>query len=270
MGNRILVRKQGESRFPVTCLSEIPAKLLESDKPEHVKITIRPRPNKGSGNGANKNGMKRSAVRSVEERTEDYEKARARIFSTPSSPGSSNATTPQVPTDVKNLCLSREENESWRSSMVDPENNVNIGDGVTQSRVAIFRDREKDRIDPDYDRSYESRRYVRSLPANQNFSSAPFNWQNVQLPFVPQYEAGYPQLVQMARSQASPSYMPPNNPVMNPYCAMGMNQMPRNAAYVQWPSSTMMYAQSYDQFRQAAFQVPYHQQPLSFDYAQSD
>jgi hypothetical protein len=254
-GNRILVRKQGESRSPFICLSEIPAKHLESDKPEHVKITIRPRPNKGSGNGSNENGMKRSAVRSVEERTEDYEKARARIFSTPSNPGSGNAT-PQVST---------EENESWRSSMIDPE--MNIGDGVTQSRVAIFRDREKDRIDPDYDRSYESRRYVRSLPANQNFGSAPFNGQNIQLPFVPQYDGGYPQLVQMARSQASPSYMPPN---MNPYCAMGLNQMPRNAAYVQWPSSTMMYAQSYDQFRQAVFQVPYHQQPLSFDYAQSD
>ncbi|KAM7258577.1 hypothetical protein ACFE04_014318 [Oxalis oulophora] len=259
MSNKIVAMKQGESKYPTICLSEIHAKNSESDKQEHVKIAIKPRPNKGSANESN--GMKRSDVRSVEKRQEDYEKARARIFSTPSSPESGNPP-PQLPTEGKSLCLSRDENESWRSSMIDSETN-----GGTSSRVAIFRDREKDRVDPDYDRN----RFVRGLPTNPNFTPTPtpFNWQNIQVPFVPQYDAaGFPQMVQMARSQASPNYGPLTNPVMSPF---GMNQMPRNAAYVQWPTSAMMYAHSYDQFRQAVFQVPYHhQQPLSFDYSQSD
>jgi hypothetical protein len=260
-GNRILARKQGESRCPVIRLSEILAKQSESDKPEHVKIAIMPRLNKGSTDGANV--MKRNTARSVEERTEEYEKARARIFSSPSSPESGNVT-PHVATEGKNVCLSRDENESWRSSMVEADNYSR--DGGNSSRVAIFRDREKDRIDPDYDRSYE--RYVKSLPTNQNFSLAPFNLQTIQVPFV-QYDTGFPQPGQMHRAQASPSYMPPANPVMSPFCTMGVNQTHRNAAYVQWPSTAMMYAHSYDQFRQAVFQVPYHPQPLSFSYAQN-
>lgn len=265
MVNRILVRKTAESRYPAIRLSEITAKHQESDKAEQTKIVIKPRPNKGSMNGANENGVKRNSVRSVEERKEEYDRARARIFSTPSSPDSDDMLS-QAPTDGKNICLSRDDNESFRSFMIDPEKTISIRDGGTSSRVAIFRDREKDRTDPDYDRSYE--RYVRSLPTNQSFSLAPFNMQKIQLPYV-QYDAGFHQLGQMPRTQASLSYRPPANPVMSPFCAMGVNQTPRDAAYVQWPSTAMMYAHSYEQFRQAVFQPPFCQQPLSFDYSQN-
>ncbi|KAG2687425.1 hypothetical protein I3760_09G050300 [Carya illinoinensis] len=151
-GNRILVRKTGESRHPTVFLSEIPANQPENDKPEKIKIVIRPRPNRASVNGGNDVGIRRNPVRSVEERKEEYDRARARIFCSPSSPDS-NDTFSQVPTE--NICLSRDETEGFRNSVINQENNTEIKDAGTSSRVAIFRDREKDRTDPDYDRSYE-------------------------------------------------------------------------------------------------------------------
>jgi hypothetical protein len=151
--NKILVQKTAECRYPAVRLSEIPAKQSGSHTPEMIKFAIRPRPNKGSINDPNGFGIKRSPVRSVEERKEEYDRARARIFSSPSSP-TADDTVPQLPTDSKNLSSSKDENEECRISVVDPEKNVFVRDGMS-SRVAIFRDREKDRTDPDYDRSYE-------------------------------------------------------------------------------------------------------------------
>lgn len=151
--NKILVKKTAESRYPAVRLSEIPAKQLESDRPEQVKIVIRPRPNKGSINESNEYGIKRSPVRSVEERKEEYDRARARIFSSPSSPNTDD-TVSQGSSDSKNTSLSKDENEGCRNFIADPDRSISIRDGAS-SRVAIFRDREKDRTDPDYDRSYE-------------------------------------------------------------------------------------------------------------------
>ncbi|CAI0439910.1 unnamed protein product [Linum tenue] len=257
--NKIVARKTGESRYPSVRLSDIPAKQLDGDQPEKVKIAVRPRPN--PANGSNEFGLKRSPVRSVEERKEEYDRARARIFSSPSSPSSDDAL-PQGPTD-KILSI-KDESEGWRNPPVDP---INIRDG-SSSRVAIFRDREKDRFDPDYDRSYE--RYVRGTLNNQCFNMLPFNMQKVQMPYI-QYETGFPQSVPMVRNQGSLAYRhPAANPVLNPYCAVGANQMaPDAAAYVQWPNASMMYAHSYDQFRHAVFQPPFCQQPLTFDYSQN-
>lgn len=152
LGNRILAKKAGEIRWPAVCLSEIPAKNSENDKPEQVKIAIKPRPNNGSINEANQIGIKRSPVRSVEERKEEYDRARARIFSSPGTPESDDSS-PENSIDGKNESLIRDEFENYRSSMVDLEKNMTVRDGT--SRVAIFRDREKDRTDPDYDRSYQ-------------------------------------------------------------------------------------------------------------------
>uniref|UniRef100_A0A2P2L797 Uncharacterized protein LOC105136920 n=1 Tax=Rhizophora mucronata TaxID=61149 RepID=A0A2P2L797_RHIMU len=149
MANKILVRKIAEIRYPAVCLSEIPARQPESDKPEQVKLVIRPRPNKGCVHESNESGVKRSFVRSVEERKEEYDRARARIFSNPGSPNSVD-TISQVSVDKK----PKDESEDCRTSTVEQEKNVSNRDS-TFSRVAIFRDREKDRTDPDYDRSYE-------------------------------------------------------------------------------------------------------------------
>lgn len=153
-GNKILVRKTAESRYPSVRLSEIPAKQLEYDKPENVKLVIRPRPNKASVNEANRVGAKRNSLRSVEERKEEYDRARARIFSSPNSPDSNDSLS-EASMDVKTVGSSLDENESSRNYIIDLEKNLGIKDISSSSRVAIFRDREKDRTDPDYDRSYE-------------------------------------------------------------------------------------------------------------------
>ncbi|CAI0374588.1 unnamed protein product [Linum tenue] len=261
--NKIVVRKTGESsRCPSVRLSGIPAKQSDGDQPEKVKIAIRPRPN-NAANGSNDFGLKRSPVRSVEERKEEYDRARARIFSCPGSPSSDDVMS-QGPTDKKVISSVQDESEGWRNPPVDP---INIRDG-SSSRVAIFRDREKDCFDPDYDRSYM--RYGRGALNNQCFNMLPFNVHKVQMPYI-QYETGFPQLVPMVRNQGSLGYgHPAANPVLNPYCAVGANQMaPDAAAYAQWPSASMMYAHSYDQFRHAVFQAPFCQQPLTFDYSQN-
>ncbi|XVE90750.1 hypothetical protein DITRI_Ditri20bG0102100 [Diplodiscus trichospermus] len=261
LGSRIVAKRLGEIRWPTVRLSEIPAKHSENDKPEMIKIAIRARPTNGSVSEANQIGIKRSHVRSVEERKEEYDRARARIFSSPSTPDSDDSS-PQISIDGKNESLIRDECENYRSSMVDPEKNVTVRDGT--SRVAIFRDRDKDRTDPDYDRSYQ--RYVRSIPCNQNFGLAPYNMQKIQLPFM-QYDSTFPQLGQIASTQASIGYGVPARPAMSPFCDLGVNS--GDGAYLQWPSATMMYSHSYDQFRHGVFQAPFCHQPLSFDYTQN-
>ncbi|XVE95716.1 hypothetical protein REPUB_Repub02eG0123300 [Reevesia pubescens] len=263
LGSRIMVKRAGDIRWPAVCLSEVPAKHSENDKPELIKIAIKPRPNNGPVNEANQIGTKRSFVRSVEERKEEYDRARARIFSSPNSPDSEDSS-PQISIDGKNESLIRDECENYRSSMIDPEKNITVRDGT--SRVAIFRDREKDRTDPDYDRSYQ--RYVRSIPCNQSFDLAPYNMQKIQLPFM-QYDSAFPQLGQIASTQASLGYGIPARPAVSPFCDPGLNPTSRDGAYMQWPSATMMYAHSYDQFRHAVFQAPFCHQPLSFDYTQN-
>lgn len=153
-GNRILVRKVGECRYPAVCLSEIPANQPENDQSEKIKIAIKPRPNRAFVNGANDAGLRRSPVRSVEERKEEYDRARARIFRCPGSPDTDH-TFSQIPTEGKNLCLSKDENEGIRNTTIYQEKNTHAKDAASSSRVAIFRDREKDLTDPDYDRSYD-------------------------------------------------------------------------------------------------------------------
>ncbi|KAJ4978178.1 hypothetical protein NE237_008958 [Protea cynaroides] len=257
LGTRIVVRKTSENRHPTVCLSEVPPKQSENDKPEQVKIAVRPRLNK-SQNDASELGAKCNPVRTVEERKEEYDRARARIFSSPSgsdSEGASSATS-----EGRSLFSTKDESEGSRIIMDELEKAPGIRDG--SSRVAILRDREKDRFDPDYDRSYE--RYVRGLTPNQGFSLGHFNIQGFQPSFM-QYGSGFPQLPQ---TRTSLSYRP-SNPVMSPFCAMGLNQTSRDAVYVQWPNPAMIYAQSYEQLRHACFQAPFCQQPLSFDYSQN-
>ncbi|XP_042004360.1 cAMP-regulated phosphoprotein 21-like isoform X1 [Salvia splendens] len=259
-GIRILVIKKPESKFPAVCLSDVPAKESENDKLDQIKIVIRPRP-KDSSNDLNELGHKRNPVRTVEERKEEYDRARARIFSSPSNSGAEEAF-PWAASDGTNAV---DDTEVSRDLGLDWERRTCSTEGGNSSRVAIFRDREKDRIDPDYDRSYDRCRYVKSIPTAQSFRMAPFSLQNFQPPFV-QYDSVFPQMGQMPPPQASLNY---RTPVMSPYCALGSSQNSRDALYVPLPTHTMMYAQSYDQMRHASFQAPFCQQPLSFDYSQN-
>ncbi|RWR93463.1 R3H domain-containing protein 2 [Cinnamomum micranthum f. kanehirae] len=144
-------------------------------------------------------------------------------------------------TDGRSLCLSRVENFAYRNT-TDETEKYTTKDNTSQ--VAIFRDKEKDRSDPDYDRSYD--RNVRSLPPNQSVSLGLYTV--LQPPPFIQNESGFPQLGQLSRRQM-PNYYRPSNSIMNPFCAVGQNQTSRDAIYVQWPSPTMMYAHTYDHFR---------------------
>ncbi|KAF5197319.1 Single-stranded nucleic acid binding r3h protein [Thalictrum thalictroides] len=259
---KIVVKKTTESKRPAVCLSEVPAEQLENDKPEQVKIAIKQRSQNAALNGANA-GTKHSTLKTMEERKEEYDRARARIFKSSNSPDSGDASS-HVLLEERSFCLSRDTTDGCRSFINEPEKIPISRDGNT-SRVAIFRDREKDRTDPDYDRSYE--RYVRGLPPNQSFSLGPYNAQIFQPSFV-QYEAGIPQHGVLPRTQVSLSYRP-SNPIMSPFCSVGLNQTSGDSLYTQCPSLALMYTQSYEQVRHAVFQAPFYHQPLSFDYSQN-
>ncbi|KAF3598719.1 hypothetical protein F2Q69_00038803 [Brassica cretica] len=214
--NRILATRTAESRFPHVCLSEIPVKQPEDGRPEGFKIAIKARPTKrGSGCGGGVSGVQQSLQRSVEERKEEYDKARARIFNSPSSSDSEDSSSLQAPPlEGSNTCVNRNEPE------VTAVNN-------NTSRVAIIRDREKDRYDPDYDRSYEryvvdpAYRYVRFMP----------NPMPMHMPF---HDGGF---LQMPRGhQANLHYGHP--PAMSPFINSPVG-------YTPWPNSPAMnYAQS--------------------------
>lgn len=150
---RILVRKTVEARLPTVCLSQIPAKQSSDDKPGHVKIAIRPRPSKSSDDAGN--GMaKRSLGRSVEQRKEEYDKARARIFSSQGSTSSVDVLSHAF-TEGLDISPNRDRAEGCRVNDVEKYTSAKDAGNGASSRVAILKDREKDLSDPDYDRSYE-------------------------------------------------------------------------------------------------------------------
>ncbi|MQL81330.1 hypothetical protein Taro_013800, partial [Colocasia esculenta] len=186
---RIVVRKTPDSRFPAICLSDVPAKQQECDKSEQVKIVMRTKPNRTSSIDATETGI-RHTLRTVEEREEEYDKARARIFSDSSSP--EVGVSSDGAADAASICSSRQETDGNRKRMLPEKSGMKDG----SSRVAIFRDREKDLNDPDYDRSYD--RYSRGFPSNQSFN---VGLCNVFQPFCLQYDPGFPQSSQMPWTQ---------------------------------------------------------------------
>lgn len=134
LGSRIVARKTPESKFPAICLSDIPTKQQPEGGAEKVKIAIRPR--EGKPYMSAEVGIKRNTVRTVEEREEEYDKARARIFNGSYKPDVGMSFT----------SVADDHQGSYRVSIDSAK------DGA--ARVAIFRDREKDMTDPDYDRNY--------------------------------------------------------------------------------------------------------------------
>ncbi|CAN8269480.1 unnamed protein product [Cochlearia groenlandica] len=235
--NRILVTKTAESRFPYVCLSEIPVKQPENGRPGGFnKIAIKARPKRGSGCGGSGSGVQQNLLRSVEERKEEYDKARARIFNSPSSSDSEDSSSLRAPPLIEgnNTYINRNETE------VSVNNNIPIDaqnrEAGRTSRVAIIRDREKDRYDPDYDRSYDRYvmdpvyRYVRVMPSGQSFNPVPIH--------IPFHDGGvFPQMPR-GHHQVNLNYGHPLNPGLSPFT--------NNAAgYTPWPNSPAMnYAQS--------------------------
>ncbi|KGN54887.2 hypothetical protein Csa_012257 [Cucumis sativus] len=222
---RILVKKTVEARFPTICLSQIPAKQLADDKPGHVKIAIRPRPNKLSDEAGNCMA-KQSHARTVEQRKEEYDKARARIFSSQGSIGPVEVL-PHTVIEGLGIPPNRDRVEDCRVNDVEKYTSVTDAGNGASSRVAILRDREKDLSDPDYDRSYE--RYVKSLPINltPSLNFAPFTVQNITPSFT-----GY----HVPRNEVSLGYVSPS-----PIKTVGLNQVSRPSANVPWPCAGMPY-----------------------------
>lgn len=253
--SRIIARKTSESRFPAISLSEIPCKLTESETAEQLKVVIRQRPSKAYQSDALDVETKKSLMKTVEERKEEYDKARARIFS------DSSITDIECPfstttADERNLCLGQ--NEIVRCKpLVEESEKIITKD--SPPRVAVFRDREKDRYDPDYDRSYE--RYVRGVVPGHNYSMGAFNALH---PPILQYEAGFLQSGHFPGNQASLNYRP-SDTTMSPVSGVGCQQTFRNAVYVQWPTPWMLHPHCYQNLTQP-IQVPFYQ---SFDHLQN-
>lgn len=184
-GSRIVVRKTSESCIPMIRLVDIPVNVPQEDSNSVVRVAIKQRPQKHSQatNYGNSHSSRANHSKSVEERKEEYNRARARIFSGNNSAGGSGGE-PEVESSLfdsfqrcSSLATTRLEE---KASTEGPEVNLGrgLGDSSTGSsstsrlsrnrekelitrnnkpnnRVAIFRDREVDRKDPDYDRSYD-------------------------------------------------------------------------------------------------------------------
>ncbi|KAJ4905087.1 Single-stranded nucleic acid binding R3H protein [Raphanus sativus] len=249
--NVILVTKttSAASRFPavVVRLSDIPAAAKQQSenngKFEHMKVSIKTRPSKGSGYEGGEVEKRRGPLRSVEERKEDYDRARARIFN-----GLTGFTGDESETQVYER---RDDSQASKS--------LTVRETGPTSRVAILRDSEKDRFDPDYDRNYK--RYIRSLPVNQTFNvPPPFNM--MQQPYYQMGFTGYNHTPATSLSFGPPA----SGAIMSPYGTAVVHQPSTDAMYMQWP---MMYAHSYEQLRNASLQAQFCQQPLSFEYMQN-
>jgi hypothetical protein len=184
-GSRIIVHKTSGCKPPLIRLADIPVK-LQSEENTVKKVAIKQRPQKQSLvlSDANSNSVKNRNSKSVEERTEEYSKARARIFSSSDNGGSLGGKPECESRKEENSLLgssdvSRVEDKSASVSDVSssrvlvesttdnsrPRSRIeteSVGRHMQGSRVAIFWDREVDRKDPDYDRSYE--RYSCLLP----------------------------------------------------------------------------------------------------------
>lgn len=183
-GSKIIVRKTSNIRLPLIRLADIPVNLPNEDTGA-VKVAIKQRPQKGhhSNSNSNANSEKSNSLKSVEERKEEYNRARARIFSSNNSSGSYTAkqgTDGRIHDNFQHGSIglnkaeergggsdgviARSLSESSTSSSRLPRSRTEkepVGRGRTNSRVAIFRDREIDRKDPDYDRNYD--RYLINL-----------------------------------------------------------------------------------------------------------
>ncbi|CAH9122100.1 unnamed protein product [Cuscuta epithymum] len=219
-GSRIIVCKSSETRIPSIRLADIPVNVPQEDPSGVVKVAIKQRPQKGSqfSGSLDSNSSKNNSCKSVEERKEEYNRARARIFSSSNLAGSDNGKN-----ESQSKMLEPFQPGSLRVANVDEKagssagsSDVSIGRGAldssstgsnrsarsrtekdqiarsrTSNRVAIFRDRETDRKDPDYDRSYD--RYLQRFDPGFGFTGGPYAIQPLYAPAL-NYNSEFPQL----------------------------------------------------------------------------
>lgn len=230
-GSRIILRKtSSECRLPAVRLADIPVNLPQEENISVAKVAIKQRPQKNlhGMNSSSAHSSRENLQKSVEERKEEYNKARARIFN---NSNSSNATDGRSAEEVtlpstlhrstslelnasnrmgqgaeitleRSLTTTSASSRSNRSK-IDKEPAVNRN--RQNNRVAIFRDRESERKDPDYDRSYD--RYMQRFDPGFGFSGGPYTIQPLYAPAV-NYNTEFPQLGSAHRSPVAVEQQP--------------------------------------------------------------
>ncbi|ONM53828.1 Single-stranded nucleic acid binding R3H protein [Zea mays] len=215
-GSHIILRKtSSECQLPDVCLADIPVNLPQEENISVAKVAIKQRPQKNlhGMNSSSAHSFRDNHQKSVEERKEEYNKARARIFNN----GVSNATDGRSAEEVTSLTTLH------RSTSLELNSNNRMGQGAEitlertltttsassmsnrsksdkepavnrnrqNNRVAIFRDRESERRDPDYDRSYD--RYMQRFDPGFGFSGGSYTIRPLYAPAV-NYNTEFPQL----------------------------------------------------------------------------
>ncbi|KAL6838430.1 hypothetical protein ACP4OV_031675 [Aristida adscensionis] len=215
-GSCITLRKvSSECRLPAVRLADIPVNLPQEESSSLAKVAIKQRPQKNIHgiNSSSAHSSRDNLQKSVEERKEEYNKARARIFNNSSSSNAADGRPVDEVTLPSTLhrSTSLELNSSNRMgqgaeitlersltttsassrnrSKTDKEPTVNRN--RQNNRVAIFRDRESERKDPDYDRSYD--RYMQRFDPGFGFNGGPYTIQPLYAPAV-NYNTEFPQL----------------------------------------------------------------------------
>ncbi|KAJ7297631.1 hypothetical protein O6H91_09G111900 [Diphasiastrum complanatum] len=249
-GSRIVARKTSESRYPSIRLADIPVELSTEDKPSSSgKVAIKQRPNKNLwGNGENglTNGFggKINTLKSMEERKEDYNRARARIFNGSDLAekfGEDEAVELSV-VKVKDRFIAESlkpkgnnnEEEICESVRIPtdllggarvhkkPEREL-LNKAKVNNKVAIFRDHEKDRRDPDYDRNHD--KYIQRFDPGFGLTASPVGLQGIYGPLV-NYNTEFPQLgghprPQIHMKQPPPCPLPQQMTWMSPVSSLG-------------------------------------------------
>ncbi|KAJ7531864.1 hypothetical protein O6H91_14G062000 [Diphasiastrum complanatum] len=246
-GSRIVARKTSESRYPSIRLADIPVESSTEDKPSSsAKVAIKQRPNKTSRtngeNGKSELGAQINPLKSMEERKEEYNRARARIFSGSDLAG--NVGEEEVDIDIVQV------KDHFTVASLKPKLNNNVEEiretipvptelcearvhkkpereslnkARVNSKVAIFRDLEKDRRDPDYDRNPD--KFVQHFDPGFGLSTSTFGLQGMYGPLI-NYNTEFPQLgghprPQMHMEQLPPCPLPQQMPWMSPVSSLG-------------------------------------------------
>lgn len=233
-GSRIIVQKSAECKIPLIRLADIPVSLPSEDG-SVVKVAIKQRPQKGSqaGGSSNPNLSRTNSLKSVEERKEEYNRARARIFNSNSfNAGTSGKAeceykapenfqhTPRISKVEERPSSGGPESNMARSGLIDSVTGMSrsarsrTDKGVadrskTNAKVAILRDRETDRKDPDYDRSYD--RYMQRFDPGFGYSGGAYGIQPMYAPAL-NYNIEFPQLGSAHISQISNDHFPRSVP----------------------------------------------------------
>jgi large subunit ribosomal protein L10Ae len=230
-GSRIVLRKtSSECQQPAVRLADIPVSLPQEESSTVAKVAIKQRPQKNfhSINSSSSHSSRDNLQKSVEERKEEYNRARARIFNNSSSGNAADGrpveevTLPNTLHRSSSLELNSSNrmgqgaeitlersltttSASSRSNRSKIEKEPGVSRNRQNNRVAIFRDRESERKDPDYDRSYD--RYMQRFDPGFGFNGGPYTIQPLYAPAV-NYNTEFPQLGSAHRSPVAVEQQP--------------------------------------------------------------